>query len=242
MTRRESNREAKKTIQFKLLYSGTLKRAQENQSPIRIIGVEEVSPDDQMDKIGIPIDFNSDWLHIKFVDMDRYAFDGFVIAKRFCIKKLSSRFSKDELLRKVLKAKKKRTNEGLPLTKIPLKSIREIVNAITKRYTLVVFSLRRKGDVCFIGRPFRFHKNNDLTIRLITPLAKWRGLMRIKASDIRDISYGGGYEESLALASKTNSKKRRENRHIRYLAFRDTRRRGPPLFLPGIASNRRSPE
>ena len=93
--------------------------------------------------------------------------------------------------------------------KVNLDSTANVVRSAAARFPLVTIHYEiADPDVCLIGTPASIGKS-ILKLRSITPNAEWQEeLDSVRMSDITRVSFGGSYEEALALvdAAKTTAR------------------------------------
>jgi hypothetical protein len=146
---------------------------------------------------GFVIDSNEKWTLLKYNPVD-YVIDGFMLIKSSNIKKYK-RDKDDKFREKVLMEK------GLGIKKndkIPIENIHDTIEQINKKYGAIHVEFKQEG-ICHIGKLVKV-KDKAITIREISPTAKWDTKEKYKLKDIQSFEFNTDYINSLLLYNRRN--------------------------------------
>lgn len=142
---------------------------------------------------GIIIDYNNEWALIKRTY--DYSTDGFTVFKNDKLEAIHGAYEK--FAAKILKAKNySLSNEP----KIPIDSLESLLSYIDKKYHLIQLDTN-DGEAFDVVKYLGF-ENNLYHFEELTTRAKWRYKLKLPAKEIKYISFGNDYLNSLKLVTK----------------------------------------
>ena len=145
---------------------------------------------------GYLIDFNSDWVLLKYNKVD-YVVDGFIVLNNRFITHFK-RDDKEKFTQKILdlKGEAPKKNERIPLT-----DVETILVHLSEKFGIFSFNMRSNSK-CWLGRVKKI-SGSDLKIDYLTPRATWTNDMPpFKLGNIRTIQYDTDYINALKLVAK----------------------------------------
>lgn len=148
---------------------------------------------------GIVLNYNDDWTLIKRTN--DYSTDGFTVFKNERVEAIQGEYEK--FAAKILKAK---NYSPLKEPKIPIDSLESLLSYIDKKYNLIQLDTK-DGEafdvVKYLGFEADLYQFDELTTR-----AKWRYKLKLPAKEIKYISFGNDYLNSLKLVTKFKTKRK----------------------------------
>lgn len=151
--------------------------------------------DETAEYSGYLIDFNKDWVLLKYNKVD-YLIDGFVVLNNKFITHFK-RDDKEKFTQRVLdlKGETPKKNERIPLT-----DLGTVLNHLSDRFGIFSFNMR-SNKTCWLGRVKKI-SGSDLTIDYLTPRATWAKMRPFKLGNIRTVEFDTDYINSLKLIAK----------------------------------------
>jgi outer membrane protein assembly factor BamB len=145
---------------------------------------------------GIVIDYNDEWTLIKRTY--DYSTDGFTAFKNDKVEATHGEYEK--FAAKILKVKNYSPSKE---PKIPIVSLEGLLSYIDKKYHLIQLNTN-DGEAFDVVKYLRF-ENNLYHFDELTTRAKWRYKLDLQAKQIKYISFGSDYLNSLKLVTKFKS-------------------------------------
>lgn len=142
---------------------------------------------------GIVLDYNDEWTLIKRTN--DYSTDGFTIFKNDKVEAIQGEYEK--FATKILKAKNYSHSKE---PKIPIDTLESILSYADKKYNLI--QLDTSDGEAFDVVKFQGTENGFYLFDELTTRAKWRYKLKLPAKEIKYISFGNDYLNSLKLVTK----------------------------------------
>lgn len=152
--------------------------------------------DETVEYSGYLIDFNTDWVLLKYNKVD-YVVDGFIVLNNKFITHFK-RDNREKFTQKILdlKGKKPKKKEAIPLT-----DLQTILVHLSEKFGMFSFNMR-SNKTCWLGR-VRKITGADLKIDYLTPRGTWtKDMPPFKLGNIRTIEFDTDYINSLKLVAK----------------------------------------
>jgi len=142
---------------------------------------------------GVVLDYNDEWTLVKRTY--DYSTDGFTVFKNDRVEAIQGEYEK--FAEKILKAKNYSPSKE---PKIPIDRLDSLLSYVDKKYNLIQLDTS-DGEafdvVKYLGIETNLYLFDELTTR-----AKWRYKLKLPAKEIKYISFGNDYLNSLKLVTK----------------------------------------
>lgn len=153
---------------------------------------------DEIADMGYVVDASDEFMMLQLVD-DRISLNGYTLIRIADITKLDADVPHAAFIAKALEIRKKVVRQPVL---VDLTSIETILSSIDQNFPLMTLHKEATDpDTCWVGSLDSIGEKT-VTIKEMSPDAKWTGTRRLPVEEISRIDFDGGYEVALALVAR----------------------------------------
>ena len=159
-------------------------------------------PLDKDSLFGFVLACNDEFTLVQKFDDGLFVLDGYCVFRNDEIKRFKV-YDEDSFLNEVIKLKKLKPKH---IPQVSIESWADILQTSTQLFPLLVVERERiDNKICYIGKLEQL-KKKSFSLQAIDTDACWIGSFRYKFKDLTKVSFGGHYENTLALVVENREK------------------------------------